>query len=74
MKFIVTDSKGLLIGGQRIPKGSALPASVSGSQLIAWKRFGQVKEAQEKTEKPSKQDGPENPDKGSPNKPGDPDK
>lgn len=44
--YQVIDPKGVLVGGKRIGKGEPLPDGwFTGSQLAAWKRFGQVKEA-----------------------------
>lgn len=46
MKYQVIDPKGVILDGKVIKKGETLPdGGFTGSQLAAWKRFGQVKEA-----------------------------
>lgn len=58
IKLIVTDPKGVLLGSDRIARGQELPSGASGSQVAAWKRFGQVKEVEVKEPKAPKPGSP----------------
>ena len=57
-RYQVVDPKGVLHNGERVAKGQALPAGVTGSQVKAWQRFGQIKEV---VEKPAKTEDPKPP-------------
>ncbi|MBB5351349.1 hypothetical protein HNR46_001585 [Haloferula luteola] len=62
MKFIVKDPNGVLLNGKRIPQGKQITAHPGSSQIIAWRRFGQVdavdEPEQKEAESPSDDDEP----------------
>ena len=62
MRYIVKDPAGVFLGGDRIPKGEAVPGGVSSSQLAAWKRFGQIEEEKAKPEPEKPPGGAKGPD------------
>lgn len=57
-RYQVVDPKGVLHNGETVAKGQHLPPGVTGSQVAAWRRFGQIKEV---VEKPAKTEDPKPP-------------